>query len=217
MSEGFTPVTSDHVRYLSAHTASEDEFLRALKKGAVEAGLPAIWIAPEQGSLMQILLRLVGARQVIEVGTLAGYSAVWMARALPDGGCVHTIEVSGKHADVAESWLRRSDVSHKVKLYRGAGRNLLPRFGDDSADAMFLDADKASYPLYLHQARRIVRKGGLIMADNAFAFGQLFANQPTRRQEVADIRAFNEIMARSTDLQGIIIPVGDGLWVAAKL
>ena len=139
-----------------------------------------------------------------------------MARALPDEGCVHTIEVSGRHADVAEFWLRRSEVSRKIRLYRGAGKDLLPRFGDGFADAMFLDADKASYPLYLTHALRIVRKGGLIMADNAFAFGQLLADQTTRQREVADIRSFNELMARSTALHAIIIPIGDGLWVAAR-
>jgi caffeoyl-CoA O-methyltransferase len=165
---------------------------------------------------MQILLRLTGAREVIEIGTLAGYSAIWMARALPDGGVVHTIEVSGKHADFAQRWVHSSDVADKIKVYRGRGLDILPRFGDNSADAAFLDADKENYQEYLKQALRIVRQGGLIMVDNAFAFGELLAEHPTRR-DVEAVRGFNERIAKEAMLHSVIVPIGDGLWIGVKL
>jgi predicted O-methyltransferase YrrM len=209
-------VTTDGLRYLAEHTVREDEFLRSLKAAAIEAGPPPIWIAPEQGSFMQVLLRLAGAKEVIEVGTLAGYSAIWMARALPANGLVRTIEVSGMHADFAKRWVGRSDVSGKIRIYRDAGKDILPKFKPGSVDAFFVDADKPSYPIYLSHALQLVRSGGLILADNAFAFGELF-DRNSREREVEAMRAFNEIMAQDRSQQSIIIPIGDGLWVAVKL
>jgi predicted O-methyltransferase YrrM len=139
-----------------------------------------------------------------------------MARALPAGGRVRTIELSPKHADFAEKWIAKSDVAGRVEVHRGAGADVLRTFATDSADAAFLDADKASYPLYLREAMRIVRKGGLVMVDNAFAFGQLFHEHPTDREAPA-VKAFNEVMAKTHGLQSMIVPIGDGLWVGAKL
>ena len=215
MSEVSTEITSEHFRYIAEHTVPEDEFLRQLKQAAAQAGIPAIWIAPEQASFMRILLRLARAREVIEVGTLAGYSAIAMARALPEDGRVRTIEIEPKHAEFAERWIARSDVAGRVHVLRGAGMDVLRTFAADSADAAFLDADKGNYPAYLEQCLRIVRRGGLIMADNAFAFGELFAERP-EREDVRAVRHFNQVMAREPRLDGIIVPLGDGLWVGVK-
>jgi predicted O-methyltransferase YrrM len=215
MSEQSSLVTAEHFRYIAARTPAEDEFLRDLKRAAVAADIPSIWIAPEQASFMQILLRLARAREVVEVGTLAGYSAIAMARALPDDGRVRTIELERKHADFAERWVAKSDVAGRVVVHRGAGMDVLPGFAADSADAAFLDADKSSYPKYLAECLRIVRPGGLIMVDNAFAFGELFAEAPSDR-EVAAVRAFNDHMAKVAALQSVIVPLGDGLWVGVR-
>lgn len=212
MSGTSTLVTAEHFEYISQHTVSEDAFLAELKSAATAEGIPSIWIAPEQASFIQILLRLAGARRVVEVGTLAGYSAIVMARALPAGGRVDTIEISPKHADFARRWVARSDVADRVQIHLGGGIDALPSFAAGSADAAFLDADKASYPRYLEECLRIVRKGGLIMADNAFAFGQLFDPHASDR-EVPAMRAFNEVMAKERRLQSVIVPIGDGLWV----
>ena len=209
-------VTQRHFDYIAARTVRDDQFLEALKAAAGAQGIPPIWISPEQASLMQILLRLTGAREVVEVGTLAGYSAITMARALPRDGRVRTIELLPKHADFAERWIERSDVAGRIEVHRGAGADVLRGFAADSADAAFLDADKANYPTYLTEALRIVRKGGLVMVDNAFAFGQLFHDNPTDREANA-VKAFNEVMAATRALQSVIVPIGDGLWVASKL
>jgi len=215
MSIQSTPVTARHFEYIAAHTRAEDDFLRELKRAAVEAGIPQIWICPEQASLMQILLRLARAIEVIEVGTLAGYSAIAMARALPPGGRVRTVELCPAYADFAEEWIGRSDVRGRVEVHRGEGRAILPTFADASADAAFLDADKTNYPLYLRESLRIVRPGGLIMVDNAFAFGQLFDEAPTDREAPA-VKSFNEIMAQTPGLHSIIVPLGDGCWVGVR-
>jgi len=215
MSDKSTRVTEEHFRYIAEHTAGEDDFLRELKAAAAAAGIPPIWIAPEQASFMQILLRATGAREVVEIGTLAGYSAIAMARALPPGGHVRTIELDPARAAFAREWAARSDVADRVVVHQGAGMDVLRTFAVDSADAAFLDADKSGYVAYLGECLRIVRRGGLILVDNAFAFGELLAEHPTDL-EVPVVRAFNEHMARVRELDSVIVPIGDGLWVGVK-
>jgi caffeoyl-CoA O-methyltransferase len=214
MSEISTPVTPDHFRYLAEHTTREDGFLRELKDEARHEGIPPIWISPEQGSFMQILLKAIRAREVLEIGTLAGYSAIWMARALPADGHVRTIESSPKHADFAERWISKSDMAKRIKVHKGRGEEILPRFAANYADAAFIDADKESYPELLRECLRIVRRGGLIMADNAFGFGRLFDDDDPA---VVAMRTFNEIISKEPALQSIIVPIGDGLWFGLKL
>ena len=216
MSSSSTSVTPAHWEYVAQRTRGEDAFLSELKSAAAALGIPPIWIAPEQASFMQVLLKASGAKQVLEVGTLAGYSAIAMARALPPrsaGGRLWTIELSEKHADFAEDWIGRSDVADRVEVLRGRGDERLPDFADDSVDAAFLDADKSGYPAYLEQCLRIVRPGGLILVDNAFAFGQLFDENPTD-PEVGAVRSFNDLMAETAGIHGVIVPMGDGLWVS---
>lgn len=215
MSTTSSIVTPEHFDYIAAHTRGDDAFLLDLKRAATTAGIPAISIAPEQASYMQVILKLAKARQVVEVGTLAGYSAIVMARALPLDGRVRTIELSEKHADFAERWIAKSDVAERVSVHRGPGAEVLATFATDSADAAFIDADKSSYPGYLRECMRIVRKGGLVMVDNAFAFGELLSEHPTDR-EVPAVRAFNEIMSKTAGLHGVIVPIGDGLWVSVN-
>jgi len=213
MSNTSTLVTAEHFAYVAERTRGEDPFLVDLKVAAAEAGIPPIWISPEQASFMQILLKGAGAREVVEVGTLAGYSAIAMARALPADGRVRTIELLDAHAEFAEEWIGRSDVAGRIEVLRGAGADLLATLPSDSADVAFLDADKRGYPVYLEECLRIVRAGGLILVDNAFAFGQLFDEEPAD-QEVGAVRSFNDVMARTAGLHGVIVPIGDGLWVS---
>ena len=215
MSEQPTVVTDAHFRYLTERTTPEDDFLRKLRVAASNAGIPAISIGPAQAAFMQILLRAAKARHVVEVGTLAGYSAIAMARALPPDGRLLTIEVDPKHAAFARKWVAKSDVAGKVAVHLGNGIDVLRTIPDRSADACFLDADKASYRAYLDECLRILRPGGLVMADNAFAFGQLLDEHPTDR-DVPAVRAFNDHVPTVKGLQSVIVPLGDGLWVGVK-
>jgi caffeoyl-CoA O-methyltransferase len=215
MSEQSTPISEPHFRYIESHTTPEDEFLALLKREAVAAGLPAIWISPAQASFLQILLKLARVREVVEVGTLAGYSAIAMARALPEGGRVRTIELSEAHAAFAERWIGRSDVAGRIELIRGAGLDVLKTITSDSVDAAFLDADKPSYPLYLRECLRIVKRGGMVLADNALAHGELLDELPASESARA-MKAFNEVIAAEKALQSVIVPLGDGFWVGVR-
>ena len=208
-------VTRRHYNYIAEHTRGDDQFLVDLKQAAEAAEIPKIWISPAQASFMQIILKLHGAKQVIEVGTLAGYSAITMARALQENGLVRTIELEDKHADFAEQWIAKSDVAGKVKVLRGAGVDVLKTIETGSADACFLDADKANYPKYLDECLRILPVGGLIMADNAFAFGQLF-DEVAAESGVAAVRRFNDYMAAEKRVHAVMVGIGDGCWVGVK-
>ena len=216
MSQVSTTLTPEHFTYVAERTRSEDPYLAQLKEAAVERGIPPIWIAPEQASFLQVLLKASAAKRVCEVGTLAGLSAIHMARALPskeEGGELVTIELDPKHAAFARDWIERSDVADRVKVVEGGGDERLAELSDQSFDAAFLDADKKGYPRYLEHCMRIVRPGGLILVDNAFAFGELFATHP-KDPEVEAVREFNDHMAKQTGLHGVIVPLGDGMWVA---
>ena len=215
MSSESTMVTAAHFAYLAQRTAGDDEFLRTLKHDAAAAGIPEIWISPEQASFMRILLSLCSARRVLEVGTLAGYSAITMARVLPADGEVVSLEIEALHADFARDRIERSDVAGRVQVILGDARATLPDLADASFDAAFLDADKVGYGEYLDHAHRLLRPGGLLMVDNAFAFGELLDDGSTS-DSVAAVRAFNERLANDARFEGVIVPIGDGLWVAQR-
>lgn len=216
MSGTSTVVTRAHFEYIAARTQPEDPFLVDLKAAAHEEEIPAIWIAHEQARFLELLLRSSGAKRVVEVGTLAGYSAICMARGLGEDGHLITIEASAKHADFAAEWVSKSDVAGRVEVRQGRGVELLPKIDSDTVDAVFLDADKQSYILYLEEARRVLRDGGLLLVDNAFAFGHLLEDG-CEDPSVLALREFNDAVAADPDFDGVMVPLGDGVWVARRL
>lgn len=215
MSDADTLVSARHFEYLRQRTQGDDAFLTQLKQAAREAGIPPIWIGEAQASFLSILMRLCAAKTVVEVGTLAGSTAVVLGRAVGPAGHVTTLELSDAHADFAEHWIARSDVAGRVSVVRGPAADALAAMRSGSVDALLLDADKGGYAAYLRQARRLLRPGGLLLADNAFAFGQLFHEQPSDREAPA-VQAFNEIMAQDDAFDAVIVPLGDGVWVGVR-
>jgi len=210
------PISSELLQYVSSHAATDDSFLTELKQAARQQGLPEIWIDAAGAAFLPVALAAIGAREVVEVGTLAGYSAIVMARGLPPEGRVRTIELSAEHADFAEEWIARSDVADRVELHRGRGLEVLRGFADRSADVVFLDADKPSYEAYLDEALRLLRPGGLMLADNAFGFGEIL-DERSADESVRALQSFNDRVARDDRLEGLILPLGDGLWFARVL
>jgi predicted O-methyltransferase YrrM len=215
MSKDSTPVGPELFAYIAAQTIPEDGLLRELRSAAAAAGLPPIHIAPEQAAFLHVLLRAAAARHVVEVGTLGGYSAIAMARALPPDGRVVTLEIDPRHAAFARQWIARSDVRDRIEVRVGDAKATLPALPADSADAVFLDADKDGYVAYLQQALRLLRRGGMLLADNVLAGGDVAdprSTSPTARA----IRAFHAAVAAAPGLLPIIVPLGDGCLVAVK-
>ena len=201
--------TSD---YLAALFAPEDETLLALREEADRSGLPPISISPDEGRLLQVLLRAVGARRVLEVGTLGGYSAIWMARALPPGGTLLTLEIEPAHAEFARRHLARAGVADRVEVRVGRALDLLPALDGERFDAIFLDADKEPLPTYFEWALRLLRPGGLLIADNALWGGRVL-DPETADEGTRGVREFNRRMASDDRVMATIVPIGDGLAV----
>jgi predicted O-methyltransferase YrrM len=204
---------------LAAYTASlfaaEDALLRELREQIEQRGLPPIQVPAGVGKVLQLLLRAIGARRVLEIGTLGGTSAIWMARALPADGRLLTLELEPAHAALAGEYLERAGLAARVEVRLGPALETLARLATAAEplfDAAFIDADKESYPAYLAWTRRLVRVGGLILADNAYRAGRVL-RQPAPAADVAAIQRFNRLLARDPGLTATILPVGDGLAV----
>jgi len=153
-----------------------DEVLEAALRAGVEAGMPEIQVSPPQARMLEILARAVGARTVLEFGTLAAYSTIWLARALPEGGRVVTLEANAKYAEVARANLERAGVAGMVDLRVGPALDALPKLeaeGVGPFDLVFIDADKVHTPDYFAWSVEHVRPGGLIVADNVVRSGTL--------------------------------------------
>jgi len=201
--------------YLAARFAREDAALAAVRAGHQAADLPSIHISPEEGAILHFLVRLIGARHVLEVGSLGGYSGIWLARALPADGTLITIEGDERHAAHAREAFERAGVAERVELKLGPALDVLPTL-DGPFDAVFLDADKAPLPAYLEQAMRLLRVGGLLMCDNTFMNGKI-ADATADTEDVRGMRAFNDLVAADRRLVSTVIPVRDGLLVAVRV
>jgi predicted O-methyltransferase YrrM len=156
--------------YMSAALLSADPALDQALADSAAAGLPAINVAPNQGKLLKLLAEMVGARRILEIGTLAGYSTIWLARALPAGGELITLEYEPKHAEVARRNIARAGLADRVEVKVGAGVDLLPTL-TGPFDFIFVDADKASNPDYFAWGLKLGRPGGVIVVDNVVRGG----------------------------------------------
>jgi len=169
--------------YVRRLFAAEDDCLREVRARADQAGLPQIQLPPATARAVQVLLRAVGAERVLEVGALAGYSAVWIARALPPEGRLITLEIDPKHAALARESLKAAGVADQAEVRVGDAATAMAEMGPPgSFDAVFLDADKERYAQYAEEAARLLRSGGLLLADNALWKGRV-AELEGRRTE----------------------------------
>ena len=188
--------------------AADDETLDAARQRAADAGLPAIEVAPEDGALLGMLIRLGGFTRVAEIGTLFGYSGIWMARALPAGGHLWTVEVEPRHAAVAAANFAAAGVADKVTLVEGAAQDALAAV-PTPVDMVFVDADKAGYPAYLAWARQALRPGGLVAADNAFQGGRVA--EPGEDRRAIAVRGFLERLAADPAWESVMVPTLEGM------
>jgi len=221
-------ITSELVAYARDLFAPEDASLLALTRAAQAFGMPPDWeISPDVGRLFQVLCKAIGARKVLEFGTLAGHSALWLARALPADGKVISIEMNPDYAAFARRQLAMTDVSGKVDIRVSAARDALPALSQEvherqePFDAIFLDADKAHYSEFLAWSVGVLRPGGLLLADNVLKCGSW--NGRTLLDPLADdprilgIREFNRQLASDPRFTSIIIPMRAGIAAALYL
>ena len=202
--------------YLASLFAPEDETLLALREEADRNGLPPIAISPDEGRLLQVLLSAIGARRVLEVGTLGGYSAIWMARALPADGSLVSIEMDARHAEFARRFIARAGLERVVEVRVGRALDLLPALDGARFDAIFLDADKEPLPTYFEWGLRLVRRGGLIIADNALWGGRV-VDERVDDDATRGVREMNRRMATDSRVASILVPTHDGVAIGVVL
>jgi caffeoyl-CoA O-methyltransferase len=193
------------------HAPHDAALERAFRAPEVH-GMPAIQVGPSEAKTLAILLTLVRARKVVEIGTLAGYSALAMARALPEDGRLWTIEYDPKHARVARENVEAAGLAGRITVLQGAALDVLPSLEREAPfDAVFVDADKRSYDRYGRWAANNVRQGGLLLGDNAYLFGRLLEDS----EEAAAMRRFHE--EGSKVFHSVCLPTSDGLFVGVRI
>ena len=201
------PIFARVDRWIAERFAPEDDALAGVEPSLERAGMPHISVSPTEGKLLHVLALAVRAERVLEIGTLGGYSTIWMARALPPTGRVVTIEVDAKHAEVARANLARAGLADRATVRVGPALEELPRLVAEQVepfDLIFIDADKPPYAEYLSWALRLARSGTLIVADNVVQSGRILDADDADRS-VAGIRRFDEALAAEPRVAAVLL------------
>jgi predicted O-methyltransferase YrrM len=194
-------------RLFEALIIGQDGALEAAVADGVSAGLPQIQVAPNQGKLLHLLARAIGARSILEIGTLGGYSTIWLARALPADGQLITLEINAKHAEVATASIERAGLGRLVDVRVGRALDSLEQLdaeGRGPFDLVFIDADKPSTADYFSWAVRLARPGALIFVDNVVRHGEI-ADAASDDVSVQGMRRFNDVLATETRVSATVI------------
>lgn len=215
-----TPERWEHTnRYLQDVFGRQDAHLSGLMAAAVAQGLPDIAVSADVGRLLMILTSMTRGRLAVELGTLAGYSGIWMARGLAEGGRLITVELDRSHAEFAREQFRLAGVADRVELRLGAALDALEamaaELGPQSIDVTFIDAEKSEYPRYWELLRPLIAPGGLVLADNVLGSTSWWIDQeghPSR--QAAD--ALNRLAASDPDFEAVVVPLRAGVLVARR-
>ncbi len=203
--------------YLASLLGSEDAVLAEIRERASREGLPAIAVARLDGRHLTAIALAAGAKKIVEIGTLAGYSGVCLARALPHGGRLDTFEMDPKHAKVARESFARASVEKLVHVHLGPALEQLPSIEKDGPfDLVFIDADKAGYPDYLRWSAANLRRGGVVLADNVFR-AAFEPNGGWSRESIDALDRFNRDLATGGDFVATFLPTVEGLAMGVKL
>ncbi|MFP6851255.1 MAG: class I SAM-dependent methyltransferase [Pseudomonas sp.] len=206
-------------RYLLDVSLRETPLLKRLREETAQLSTARWQIAPEQGQFMALLVQLMGARRIVEVGTFTGYSAICMAQAMPEEGRLICCDIPGEYNATAERYWREAGLSTRIEQRLAPALETLAALEGEglagSIDLLFIDADKANYPTYLEHALRLVRQGGLILFDNTLWSGRVLEANPQSADTLA-IQALNLALRDDTRIDLSLLPLGDGLTLCRK-
>ena len=191
-------------KYFDKILIPQDSALEDALKAAKAAKLPAIQVSSVEGKLLHLLVLMLGARNILEIGTLGGYSTIWMARALPEGGRIVTLEADPKHAEVARKNFARAGVESKIELRLGKALDTLPQVAADARgpfDMFFIDANKSNMPEYFEWSLKLARKGSVIIADNVVREGKVL-DAKSKDADIQGIRRFLEMVGKEKRVSG---------------
>jgi predicted O-methyltransferase YrrM len=199
-------------RYVAERLNLSDDVLESTLKASDDAGLPAINVAPNQGKMLQLFALMQGARSILEIGTLGGYSTIWLARALPTDGRLVTLEYDARHAEVARDNLARAGFADIVDARTGAALETLPKLADEGAgpfDVVFIDANKEDTPEYFGWALKLTRVGSVIIVDNVVRAGAL-ADASSTDARVQGMRRFIDELAHEQRVEATVVQTVGG-------
>jgi predicted O-methyltransferase YrrM len=203
-------------RYILAHTEPEPDYLYRLYRATNIQMLHGRMASGHlQGRLLTMLVRMVRPRNILEVGTFSGYSAICLAQGLEEGGMVYTFEINDEQEDFTRPWIEQSDVAHKIRFIIGDAITEAPRLGI-TFDMAFLDGDKRTYVETYEMALRVLRPGGFILADNTLWDGHVTDPAYDHDQQTQGIRRFNDHVAGDDRTEQVIVPLRDGLTLIRK-
>lgn len=201
--------------YIQSLFVQEDAILASIRNGLKERGMPQISVPPEVGKLLYLLVKMSRAKKILELGTLAGYSTIWLARALPEQGTLTSIDSKQEHTAFAKENIEKANLSDKVSFLTGDAKQVMDQLLQSNQwfDFFFIDADKLGYPEYIEKAIALSRPGAIIVADNLFFHGRVLdasdqADSPQR------LRQANQMLASDPRLESILLPIGDGVGIA---
>lgn len=213
MGTEFSAITE---KYIDDHTDDVSPLLRELVEETEELTGRSRWsIGKVEGKLLQLLVKISGTRNAIEIGTFTGYSALIIAEALPEDGSLVTCETNEKHAEIARRYFAKSPHGAKIRLELKPAMETLKEIGDGSVDFVFIDADKPSYGPYFDEAMRILQSGGLILVDNVFWRNKIF-KPPITNKNARAIAAFNEKVKNDDRAEKVMLGVRDGIYLIRK-
>lgn len=206
----------DLMAYVEAHTTPADAFLQALERDTyVNVLCPRMISGAYQGKLLEMLCRMIRPMRVLEVGTYTGYSAICMAKALPEGGRITTIEHNEELQERILQAFEKAQVAQKIELLMGEAERILPGLQPGTFDFVFLDADKASYQGYYPLVKDLLAPGGWLLADNVLWSGKVYA-PACHDKDTLSVRAFNQAVQEDTEVENLLLPVRDGLMLVRK-
>jgi caffeoyl-CoA O-methyltransferase len=207
-------VAKEAEEYASDHTTPLSALLEEIEYFTLtKTPYPSMLTGRVEGRFLQLAAQLSGAQQIVDIGTFTGYSALAMAEVLPDGGKILTIENNPDHARLAQDFFDRSPSGFKITLRKGDALEILKTLPDAKTDLVFIDADKQNYSAYYREAMRILRNGGLILADNALWYGRIFGPKDDESRAMAD---FNELVKADDRAEKLFLTIRDGIYVIRK-
>ena len=215
-------MTTDRLQTSNEYTANvfgdQDDHLAGLMAAAVEAGLPDIAVAADVGRLLKILTSMTPGRLALEIGTLGGYSGIWIARGLAPDGVLITLELDPAHAEFAQEQFEQAGVAEKVDLKVGPALDTLAELdlAAGSVDLVFIDADKEAYSAYFRAVKPLIASGGLLLADNVLGSASTWIDD-TDHPNIRAVDAFNRLVAADPDFEAVAVPLGQGLLIARKV
>ncbi len=206
------PLTEELYRYITDTFIQEDELLKQIVTDTEAKKIPLIQVSPETGKLLGMFIKMIGAKNVLEIGTLTGYSTIWMARALPPEGSVTTLELTKAHADEALSNFKKAGLDGKISLKLGKAIESLDILTGSTFDLVFIDADKENCVNYFNKVINMVRPGGLIITDNTLRRGEVI--EPNPGPGALGIIEYNKLVAKDSRVESLLVPIDDGITIS---